>query len=203
MPKRFSTGGYLEWRTEQDLVLQNRLDQDHLLDHLRREDACELPEVGLQAAATRLSQILLQKTARADDLEANLGSLSQMVDILCRLNREIGVLQKNRDDSRRSLGRAHDPARIKQADESAAIDIERSFSNPPADGTLAKSAEPPLLPRIPTSTSLAQSDSEAADFRREIHQRNIMATLGRINQMTTNHSTDSQPSAAVSRQLRQ
>src|SRR5205823_8533560 len=47
----WATGGYLEWRLEQEAVLQNRLDQDHLLDFLRRDDAPELPEVGLQAAA--------------------------------------------------------------------------------------------------------------------------------------------------------
>src|SRR6266436_4069652 len=57
-----ATGGYLEWGFEQEHVLQNRLDQDYLLDFLRRDDAPELPEVGLQAAATRLSQVLLFPT---------------------------------------------------------------------------------------------------------------------------------------------
>src|SRR5207244_4999521 len=95
----WATGGYLEWRCEQDLVLQNRLDQDHLVDHLRREDASELPEVGLQAAATRISQILVQKTACAADVEANICTFSEMVDVLCRLNREIAIMQKQRDDS--------------------------------------------------------------------------------------------------------
>jgi hypothetical protein len=66
----WATGGYLEWQLEQEAVLENRLNQDHLLDFLRRDDAPELPEVGLQAAATRLSQVLLQKLARADDPEA-------------------------------------------------------------------------------------------------------------------------------------
>ncbi len=142
----WATGGHLEWRFEQDLVLQNRLDQDHLLDHLRREDASELPEVGLQAAATRLSQILLQKTARADEVEANLGAFSQMVDVLCRLNREIAALQKQRDDSRRTLGRAYDSARIKEEDQMSAIENERFYSDPPGNSTLAKPAVPPALP---------------------------------------------------------
>src|SRR5437879_1363463 len=51
----WATGGYLEWRLEQEAVLENRLNQDHLLDFLRRDDAPELPEVDLQAAANRIS----------------------------------------------------------------------------------------------------------------------------------------------------
>src|SRR5438034_385508 len=97
----WATGGYLEWRLEQEAVLANRLDQDHLLDFLRRDDAPELPEVGLQAAATRLSQVLLEKLGRADDPEANLDGYSKLIDLLCRLNREISAIQKARDDSRR------------------------------------------------------------------------------------------------------
>src|ERR1051325_3168953 len=104
----WATGGYLEWSLEQEAVLQNRLGQDHLLDFLRRDDAPELPEVGLQAAATRLSQVLLQKLARADDPEAHLDNYSKLVAPLCRLNREIASTQKQRDDSRRTLGREYD-----------------------------------------------------------------------------------------------
>jgi hypothetical protein len=172
----WATGGYLEWRLDQDLVLQNRLDQDHLLDHLRRDDATELPEVGLQAAATCLSQFLLNKTARADDLEANLGNVSQMVDLLCRLNRELGSLQKQRDDSRRSLGRAHDPARIKDSDETSAIEHERHYSNPPADSELPKPDAPPLLPPLPTSSFLAQCDREDEETRKAANAASFMAT---------------------------
>src|SRR6267378_4609324 len=98
----WATGGYLEWGFEQEHVLQNRLDQDYLLDFLRRDDAPELPEVGLQAAATRLSQVLLQKLARADDPEAHLDNYTKLIDLLVRLNREITVTQKQRDDSRRT-----------------------------------------------------------------------------------------------------
>jgi hypothetical protein len=173
----WATGGYLEWQFGQDLVLQNRLDQDHLLDHLRRDDASDLPEVGLQAAATRLSQILLLKTARADDLEANLGNVSQMVDLLSRLTRELSALQKQRDDSRRSLGRAHDPARIKEKDQSSAAEDERFYSDPPKDSGLAKPDEPPLLPAPSTADFLAQCDREDAEAKQAAHHVRFMGAL--------------------------
>jgi len=157
----WATGGYVEWRLEQEAVLENRLNQDHLLDFLRRDDAPELPEVGLQAAATRLSQLLLQKLAHADNPEANLDNYTKLIDILCRLNREISVTQKNRDNSRRTLGRDYDPVLVKDVDQVSAIETERYYSNPPdSSTTLAKPAVPPLLPQIPTATLLAEQTLE-------------------------------------------
>ena len=151
----WATGGYLEWRLEQEAVLENRLNQDHLLDFLRRDDAPELPEVGLQAAATRLSQVLLQKLARGDDPEAHIESYSKMVDMLLRLNREMGVTQKQRDDSRRTLGREYDAARVKDEEQISAIENERFYSNPPADSGLSGPTVRPALPPIPTATFMA------------------------------------------------
>jgi len=156
----WATGGYLEWELAQEHVLQNRLDQDHMLDFLRRDDAPELPEVGLQAAATRLSQVLLQKLARADDPEAHIENYSRMVDILLRLNREIAVTQKQRDDSRRTLGREYDAARVKDEEQISAIENERFYSNPPADSGLSKPTVPPALPPIPTATFMAAQARE-------------------------------------------
>ncbi len=156
----WSTGGYLEWSLAQEHVLHNRLDQDHMLDFLRRDDAPELPEVGLQAAATRLSQVLLQKLARAEDPEANLDNYGKLVDLLVRLNREIGVIQKQRDDSRRTLGREYDPVHVKEDEQISAIENERFFSNPPSDSTLSKPAVPPALPPIPTATIRARQARE-------------------------------------------
>src|SRR5882672_322798 len=167
----WSTGGYLEWRLEQEAVLQNRLDQDHLLNFLRRDDAPELPEVGLQAAATRLSQVLLQKLARADDPEAHLDNYSRLVDLLCRLNREIAATQKLRDDSRRTLGREYDPVLVKDVEQVAAIDMERFYSDPPAASKLAKPSVRPALPPIPTATFMAQQASEEQEAKLAVQRK--------------------------------
>jgi len=159
----WATGGYLEWRLEQEAVLENRLNQDHLLDFLRRDDAPELPEVGLQAAATRLSQVFLQKLAHADDPEAHLDNYSKLIDLLCRLNREIAATQKQRDDSRRTLGREYDPVLVKDVEQVNAIEMERSYSAPGSDSDLENPAVPPLLPQIPTATFLADQAHEERD----------------------------------------
>ena len=177
----WATGGYIEWQFQQDLVTQSRLDQDDLLDRLRRDDASELPEVGLQAAATRISQILVEKTATGQNIEANLGTFSQMVDVLCRLNREIGLLQKQRDDSRRALGRHQDPSRIKESDQESALETERHYSDPPEDTELSKPAEPPLLPPRSTSSFLQQCDSEAEEAKQTRRHTAFIATLKALN----------------------
>jgi hypothetical protein len=166
----WATGGYLEWRLEQEAVLQNRLDQDHMLDFLRRDDAHDLPEVGLQAAATRLSQVLLQKLAHADDPEAQLDNFSRMIDLLCRLNREISATQKDRNESRRVLGPEYNPVRVRDTEEYSAIEMERFYSNPPDGSKLPKPAERAAVPPFPTAVIMAeQADEERmeAELRRE------------------------------------
>lgn len=176
----WATGGYLEWRVEQEAVQENRLNQDHLLDFLRRDDAPELPEVGLQAAATRLSQHLLQKLAHADDPEANLDNYTKLIDLLCRLNREISATQKNRDNSRRTLGRDYNPALVKDVDEVSAIDIERHYSDPPSDSKLEKPAVPALLPQIPTATFLAEQTLEKKRDAEQAREENAKALMQHI-----------------------
>jgi len=176
----WATGGYLEWELAQEHVLQNRLDQDHMLDFLRRDDAPELPEVGLQAAATRVSQVLLQKLASAEDPEAHLESYSKMVDMLVRLNREIAVMQKQRDDSRRTLGREYDPTRVKDEEQVGAIEFERFYSNQPSDSGLSKPSVPPALPPIPTATFMAaqaREERECADAEGRQRSLDLMKAI--------------------------
>jgi hypothetical protein len=161
------SGGYLEWSLAQEQDGENRLQQDHLLDFLRRDDAPDLPEVGLQAAATRLSQVFLQKLAQADDPETHLDSYSKLVELLCRLNREIAATQQQRDQSHRNLGRHADPDRIRSCDELQAISDEKFFSDPPPDSGLQKAPVTPFLPPEPTSELLERHDREAEQERRD------------------------------------
>jgi hypothetical protein len=135
-----------------------------MLDFIRRDDAPDLPEVGLQAAATRLSQVVLQKLARAEDPEAHLDNYSKLVDLLLRLNREISATQKQRDDARRTLGPDYDPVRVKDVDEISAIENERFYSDPPSDSRLSKPAVPPALPPIPTATLLDNQTREEKHY---------------------------------------
>ena len=189
----WATGGYLEWRLEQEAVLQNRLNQDHLVDFLRRDDAQELPEVGLQAAATRLSQLLLQKLAHAEDPESHIEGYTKLIDLLCRLNREIAATQKSRDDSRRSLGPEHDPARIKDVEQFDAIRYERFYSDPEEDSGLPKPAVPPLLPATPTSSILAdqarQEEMDAETERVERQTELLRTALGKKAPPTAGQSS--------------
>ena len=168
----WANGGYLEWQAEQEFILQHHFEQDHLLDYLRREDATELPEVGLQAAATRISQLLLQKTP--DQFASRPEVYARLVNTLCSVTREIAALQKQRDEARRSLGKHHNPVRIKDYDENTILDAERYASNPPKDSALAQPAQPPIVPPTPTADYLAQQDQEDEQDQR---QRNAQKWL--------------------------
>ena len=118
-------GGYKEWCLEQDRALETRLLQDNLTDHLRTNDASQLPEVGLQLAATHLSQFLLGPEAQ-QQLKTDPQAYSRNVATLCRLTSEIHTLQKYRDDSAKELGSQHNPERIKRKAEEG-IEITRNI----------------------------------------------------------------------------
>ena len=157
--------------------MENRQAQDLLVDHLRRDDASELTEVGLQAAATRLSQILLRKAARAEDVEANVGPFSKMVELLSHITRDLNALQQKRDADRRSLGKAHDPLRIKEMDDSEAVAMERSYSVPSDEMKLEHPKSPPLLQPRSTADVIAQFDKEAEDFKKMENKARWMEML--------------------------
>src|SRR2546423_770635 len=91
-------GGYKEWCVEQERQLQLSVIQDHLTDYLRKNDASQLPEVGLQVAATQLSSMLLQPET-AQQLADDPKKYSEVVDMLCRLAIQINALQKDRDQA--------------------------------------------------------------------------------------------------------
>jgi len=101
-------GGYRDWCIVQDRALETRLLQDNLLEHLRKNDASQLAEVGLQLAATELSQFFLKPETR-QQLASEPEKLARTIGILCRLARQIHTLQKYRDQSTKELGEEHNP----------------------------------------------------------------------------------------------
>jgi hypothetical protein len=105
-------GGYRDWCAEQDRAIENQLVQDNLLEHLRRHDATNLPEIGLQLAATSLSQFFA-KPETLKQLAAEPDKFAGTVSMLCHLARHLHRLQKYRDDSAKELGPKYNPHRIK------------------------------------------------------------------------------------------
>lgn len=135
-------GGYKAWRLEQDRALQDRLRQDNLLEHLRQHDAGQLPEVGLQIAATNMSQFFLDPQTQ-QQLATEPEKYSRPLADLCRVARHIHTLQKYRDDAAKELGRAYNPELLKrQAEE----DVERTRSIYSA-AKLGERPGDPLTPR--------------------------------------------------------
>jgi hypothetical protein len=121
-------GGYKEWCAAQAHALELRAFQDNLTEFLRRHDAAELPEVGLQSAATSLSAILLRPDL-IRQLISEPEKYSKLIEIQCRLAREIQALQKNRDDAAKSLGYKFNPERLKRQNEEDVELIRLSMSS--------------------------------------------------------------------------
>ena len=123
----WAQGGFKDWLQDQERAAENRLRQDSIVDLLRADEATQLPEVGLQLAATRLSELLFARGASEASPEADLDKYLRVVSALCRLSREIFALQKYRDDCARSLGRNSDPEAIKRANEQQFQSILKAF----------------------------------------------------------------------------
>jgi hypothetical protein len=111
----------------------------------------------------------VQKASNAEDVEANLGKFSQMVGLLSGITRDLATLQKQRDDSRRTLGPAYDANRVKNEDQKTVRELEDDYSYPEdaEERGLGLPAEIPLLPPVPTSQKLQEDDEFKAKLRRE------------------------------------
>ena len=121
-------GGYKEWCLEENHAIQTRLHQDNLVEFLRKDDASQLPEVGLQLAATHLAEFMLKPEAR-QQLTSAPEKYGRVVASLCRLSSQIHTLQKYRDDSARKLGYKHDPEFNRREDEKAMENVRNAFSS--------------------------------------------------------------------------
>jgi hypothetical protein len=119
-------GGYKEWTIEQDQALELHRLQDNLTDYLRKTDASELPEVGMQVAATRFSEFLLKPEAM-QLLASEPEKFSRMVASLCRLSTHIQILQKERDHTSSVLGQ--NPHRMKHEETIDLENVRKVFSS--------------------------------------------------------------------------
>ena len=95
-------GGYKEWCAEQENQLRLAHLQDHLTDYLRKHDAQQLPEVGLQVASTQLASLLMNPQTAAP-LLADPNKYARVVDALDKCSARLSELQKDRyEDVRRA-----------------------------------------------------------------------------------------------------
>jgi len=121
-------GGYREWCLSEETAVELRLHQDNLVNLLRTDCATQVPEVGLQVAATRLSEFFLTPEA-GQLLASNPDEYQRRAATLARLTAEIHKLQKYRDDSARSLGPRHNPESIRRAEAEEIEQATKYFSS--------------------------------------------------------------------------
>jgi hypothetical protein len=113
-------GGYKEWCAEQQNQLRLAHLQDHLTDYLRKHDAQQLPEVGLQVAATQLTSLLMNPQTAAP-LLADPNKFAKVVDSLDKCSARLKELQ---NDRYQNVVRATIPDTVPYARGEDAWDIE-------------------------------------------------------------------------------
>jgi hypothetical protein len=96
-------GGYQEWCAEQENQLRLAHLQDHLTDYLRKHDAQQLPEVGLQVASTQLTSLLMNPQTAAP-LLANPDKYAKIIEALDKCSVRLNELQKDRYETVRRAG---------------------------------------------------------------------------------------------------
>jgi len=133
-------GGYKEWCVEQERQINLSRLQDNLTDYLRKNDAGQLPEVGLQIAATQLSHMLLQPDA-VQKLTAEPERYSKVVEMLCRLATQIQSLQKDRDEAVKRASHRHTLEFIKREDAEFMDQLRQTYT-----GKMGNSARDPDIP---------------------------------------------------------
>ena len=155
-------GGYTEWCVEQERQLNLSRLQDNLVDYLRKNDAGQLPEVGLQVAATQLTHMLLQPDT-AHQLGAEPEKYRQVVDMLCRLSTHSQSLQKDRNEAVRKAAIRDTSEFIKREDEKDIEVLRQTYSskigNGPEDPDIPHRNELPKRDELPFREPLPKAPS--------------------------------------------
>lgn len=120
-------GGYKEWCAEQDNQLRLAHIQDHLTDYLRKHDAQQLPEVGLQVASTQITSLLMNPQTAAP-LLSDPNKIARIVDSLDKCSARLAELQKERYENLRRAG-IRDSIQNLRAREEKNVECLREFAS--------------------------------------------------------------------------
>jgi hypothetical protein len=132
-------GGYKEWCAEQENQLRLAHLQDHLTDYLRKHDAQQLPEVGLQVASTQLTSLLMNPKTAAPIL-ADPNKFARIVESLDKCSVRLAELQKDRYENVRRAA-IRDTVPNIRCEEAREVEILREIAS-------AASLVIPLMRRI-------------------------------------------------------
>jgi hypothetical protein len=172
-------GGYKEWCAEQENQLRLAHLQDHLTDYLRQHDAQQLPEVGLQVAATQLTSLLMNPQTAAP-LLADPNKYARVVDSLDKCSARLKELQNDRYENVRRASIRDTVANVRRED---ARDIE-------------------IIRQIASAAKLGNSAREEdVPHRNDLPPREVMPyrppgpTLGELLQLQLNNGSKSKQPA--------
>jgi hypothetical protein len=159
-------GGYKEWCAEQENQLRVAHLQDHLTDYLRKHDAQQLPEVGLQVASTQLTSLLMNPQTAAP-LLADPNKYARIVHALDTCSARLSELQNARyEDVRRARIRDTVPnlrceeerfvESIRQTASAAKLGASAYEDEVPHRNDLPPREELPYLPPGPTMGEIVE-----------------------------------------------
>jgi len=172
-------GGYREWCAEQENQLRLAQLQDHLTDYLRKHDAQQLPEVGLQVASTQLTSLLLNPQTSAP-LLADPAKYAKVVDSLDKCSARLADMQKERYETVRRASikdtvpnilyeEARDVEALRQTASAAKLARSAREEDTPHRNDLPPREELPYRPPGPTfGELLLRQTSETLNSKRAV-----------------------------------
>jgi hypothetical protein len=155
-------GGYQDELQRRERHTLIRDTQEHLLDLALKNNATQIPSVGLQVAVTQLSQQLTEitTTAHKEQFEKDTGQYLRMLNTLARLSKSLLALQQYHDHSARAQAKDAQSTRASaEAQRTAFLDASDDLFGikshlrlqAAAAAAAANAPEPQITPAPPTS----------------------------------------------------
>jgi hypothetical protein len=145
-------GGYKEWCAEQENQIRFAQLQDHMSDYLRKNDAQQIPEAGLQFAATQLTaQIMNPETAKV--LLADPSKYAKTIETLDRIAARLQELQKDRYETHRRANIKDTLPNLRHKDEKSVEDL-RLIASAELPAISAREPELPHRNHLPPRESM-------------------------------------------------